>query len=120
MPAPSALGLQLEHTFSLDPSLRVHEIGHADYMLRYKTDTGIAFAVGRTTKTGARVWIPCDERWKTALTANGFDCVERDCASDGKGRIITLQAMPEFAGKRAYSIHVKTVGKAVAVVGLLR
>lgn len=120
MPAPSPLGSQLEHAFSLDPSYRIHDVGHADYLLLYRTTSGLAFAVGRTTKTGAKVWIPADERWKAALVADGFDCEERDCASDGKGRIITLQAMPEFAGKRAYSVRVKTVGEALAVAAKLR
>lgn len=120
MPAPSTLGSQLEHAFSMDPSYRVHDVGHADYLLRYRTTSGLAFAVSRTTKTGAKVWIPADERWRASLVADGFDCVERDCASDGKGRIIILQAMPEFRGKRAYSVSVKTVGEALAVTSKLR
>ncbi|MBK3396323.1 hypothetical protein [Methylobacterium ajmalii] len=120
MPSPSPLGSQLEHAFSLDPNYKVHDVGHADYLLRYRTASGLAFAVGRTTKTAAKVWIPADERWRAALVADGFDCVERDCASDGKGRIITVQAMPEFRGKRAYSVSVKTVDEALAVAARLR
>ena len=62
MPAPSPLSSQIEHAFSLDPFYRVHDKGHAVYLLRYRTAAGASFAVGRTTKTEAKVWIPADER----------------------------------------------------------
>lgn len=37
-----------------------------------------------------------------------------------QGGIITLQTMPEFRGKRAYPVRVKTVGEALAVAAKLR
>ncbi len=114
------LGSQLEHAFSLDPSYRVHDVGHAEYLAAVSDHFPARLRRRPHTKTAAKVWIPADERWRAALVADGFDCVERDCASDGKGRIITLQAMPEFRGKRAYSVSVKTVDEALAVAARLR
>lgn len=102
MPATSPLSSQTEHAFSFDPFSRVHDKGHAAYLLRYRTAAGAAFAVGRTTKTEAKVWIPADERWKAALRADGFDCVERDCAHDvAAGPTIPSQRQ-QLASKRPF------------------
>jgi hypothetical protein len=121
MPEPSSLGRQIEA--ALSSVYATDKAGHSQYLLRYRTSTGIPFAVNRTPKGSTRIWLPAVERLKVALEQHGFACHLSEPRSDsehGTGRNSNLDAVPEFKGKPVLWISVNTPGRAVEAASCLR
>lgn len=116
---PSDLGKNIEIKFLSYTDFKEHDVGHCQYLLRYKSVTGVPLAIARTTKKFAQMWILADPRYKAIVSSIGFQCVERTCGADGKDRISNLQAMPEFAGQTLYSVQIHTPEDALAIANKL-
>ncbi len=120
MPKPSLLANQIEAAIAGDARFKIHETGHSDYLLRYRTATGVPFAIGRVAAGGARVWFSADERARAALEALGLECTRSIPMppAEGKratGRNSNLDQIPEFKGAPLYWTRVTRPGEAVAV-----
>jgi hypothetical protein len=101
MPKPSRLGTQIDATLAKSAGYVTHCAGHSEYLLRYRTATGIPFAIGRTSESRVRFWISADDRVKKAIEAEGFICTRSEPRpiEHGKratGRNSNLDQIPEF------------------------
>src|SRR5574338_737667 len=112
MPLPSPLGLEIEE--ALDRcGYTVDRAGHTQYLLRYRTNTGVPFAVGRTAKTGVLFWLSADERFRTSIEARGWQVEKSEPIpkKNGKratGRNSNLDQIPEFKGRPLWKTKVAT------------
>ena len=116
---PSDLGKNIEIKLLSYTNFKEHDVGHCQYLLIYRSVTGIPLAIARTTKNYAQMWILADPHYKAIVSSIGFKCMERTCGADGEDRISNLQAMPEFAGQTLYSVQIRTPEDALAVANKL-
>jgi hypothetical protein len=120
MPSPSNLGVQIEGAFS-SAGYATCTAGHSEYLLRYRTSTGVPFAIGRTAVNGVRFWFAANEGARIALEKAGFTCevsvpTARNKERKGTGRSSNLDAIPEFKDQTVYWTRVTTPGDALTVV----
>jgi hypothetical protein len=125
MPKSSPLGLQVERAFAANSEYKADPSGHSEYLLRYRTATGIPFAIGRTARAGVRIWLPADDRFKAALEKEGYTVTRSEpnpsrIGSHGTGRNSNLDRIPEFKGRSLYWTKVATPGEALSVVSKLK
>lgn len=125
MPTPSPLGTQIEEPFAKCADYITHPAGHSEYLLRYRTATGIPFAIGRTASSGVRIWMSASDRFKSAIEGDGFACSRSEpkpveSGRRGTGRNSNLDQIPEFKGKPLCWTSVTTPGEALAVASKLR
>jgi hypothetical protein len=66
MPIPSPLGTQKGADYITHPA------DHSEYLLRYRTATGISFAIGRTARSGARIRMSANDRFESLDRRRGF------------------------------------------------
>ena len=123
MPQPSNLGLQIEAALSSAGYVPC-SAGHSEYLLRYRTPTGVPFAIGRTAIAGVRFWFSANERARIAVEKAGFKCEVsvpnvRTKESKGTGRNSNLDAIPEFKDNRVYWTRITTPGEALTVVSTI-
>lgn len=120
MSDPSALAVQIEAALGEWAGCKPHPSGHSNKLLRYKTLSGIPFAIGRTSENGVRFWIQADDRFKASIEANGFSCARSAPkparpTSRATGRNSNLDQIPQFKGASLYWTKVRTPGEALAV-----
>ena len=65
MPIPSPLGTQKALITSPIPLI-------IEYLLRYRTATGISFAIGRKARSGARIRMSANDRFESLDRRGGF------------------------------------------------
>ena len=68
MPIPSPLGTQKGADYITHPA------DHSEYLLRYRTATGISFAIGRTARSGARIRCLPMIGSSPSIEGEGFTC----------------------------------------------
>lgn len=125
MPRPSRLGSEIEQAFARDPRFPPDPFGHTEYLLRYRTVTGVPFAVGRTAASGVRLWLSADDRFKAALEAEGFRCTRSLPKPKEEGKVATgrnsnLEQIREFKGAPLYWVQVTSAAEAVRAASKLR
>jgi hypothetical protein len=125
LPKPSPLGIQIEIAVDASQDHTIDPAGHSEYLLRYRTATGIPFAIGRTSKSSVRVWISADDRFKNALEAAGFVCwrslpKQPTRGSRATGRNSNLEQITEFNGLPVYWTNVSSPSEALIVASKLR
>lgn len=121
MPEPSSLGRQIEAT--LASAYATDKSGHSQYVLRYRTPTGIPFAINRTPQSSSRLWFPADGRLKLALEQKGFVVELSEARSEteyGTGRNSNIDVIPEFRGKSVFWTRISTAGQAFEAASCLR
>lgn len=70
MPIPSPLGTQKGADYITHPA------DHSEYLLGYRTATGISFAIGRTARSGARIRMSANDRFESLDRRGGFHVLE--------------------------------------------
>jgi hypothetical protein len=125
MPKPSRLGTHIEQLFADGNTYVADRAGHSQYLLRYRTPTGVPFAIGRTTSSGVRFWLSANEQFRAALETAGYRCVRSEPSPKAKGKRGTgrnsnLDAIPEFKDKPLFWTRITTAADAATVAALLR
>ena len=95
-----------------------------NYVMSFRSPTGIAFAIGRTAAQRLRFWILDNPTWKNRLEAKGFQCTKSvHMASGAKGtgssRNSNVDAVPGFRRAPLLWFHVKSADEAVAAAEML-
>lgn len=120
MKVPLVLGLAVEEAIESDPRFRRGR-ENLQYAAFFRTLSGTAFLVERTTINHINLWIPEIEAARITAESLGLSVVRSVPRLDPSkyGRLSTLKTIPELADKPLYKIPVHRPEQALNVLGAL-
>jgi hypothetical protein len=120
MKAPSVLGLAVEEAIESDPRFS-RDRENVQYGAFFRTVSGTAFLIERTTINHINLWIP--ETEAARLTAESLGLSVRRSVPwldpSDYGRLSTLKTIPELADQPLNKIPVHRPEQALGVLGAL-
>lgn len=120
MKAPSVLGLAVEQAIDNDPRF-MRDRESVLYGAFFRTLSGTAFLIERTTINHINLWIPEIEAPRITAERLGLS-VSRSVPwldPSDYGRLSTLKSIPKLADQPLYKIPVHHPEQALAVLGTL-